>query len=442
MKYNRDNVNEFEYEFVESSYCEEYHCHNCIEIIYIKKGVIRLRTDMSQSVCDASVGDYAVIASSDVHRCFCMGSCEYELFRFPVSYQNLLGNKPIRNSFVITGDVLSVNGINKNLLSSICGYLKQDGNDKSVIRNLCSSLCSILVSFYGQRKKSDFATDKVPEDSDAMEFNQSISVETIEKFDKALDYIKENYARSKINLEILSNVSGLNKSFLSALFPKLTGHNFKDYLNRLRVDRAIELITASEKSISEIAFLCGFDTIRTLNNVFKSVAGLTPSAIRLGASEKDSSGIDTQISALGSKIFSYKWKSTVLFDNDYDNNAIFLHSKDPEKKCWCHLNLRMMFCAGREYRISYKAKITNSFAKNQNIRCNFCFPDDVIKIEHHSPKHIETVALEEGWYEYLFSYTVPVYYKPSSIDNFSVYSSPAGDRPVDYIVKDIVVELI
>ena len=74
--------------------------------------------------------------------------------------------------------------------------------------------------------------------------------------------------------------------------------------------------------------------------------------------------------------------------------------------------------------------------------CNFCFPDDVIKIEHHSPKLIETVALEEGWYEYLFSYTVPVYYKPSSIDNFSVYSSPAADRPVDYIVKDIVVELI
>ena len=441
MKYNRNNVTEFEYEFVESTACEEYHCHNCIEIINVKKGIIRLRTDMSQSVCDIFAGDYAVIASSDVHRCFCMGVCEYEMFRFPVSYQNLLGNKPIRTSFVISRDVLNKNDVVSNTLTGICMYLKQKNNDKSVERNLCSSFCSILASFYDMRKKSDFAKDKI-DDSVIIEPYQSISIDTIEKFDKTLDYIVENYAKSKINLEILSNISGLNKSFLSALFPKLTGHNFKDYLNRLRVDRAIELITTSEKNISEIAFLCGFDTIRTLNNVFKSVAGMTPSEIRFGASENGISGIDTRISALGSNIFAYKWNSTVLFDNDYENNAVFLHSKYPDKKCWCHLNLRMMFYAGREYRISFKAKILSDFASNQKLSCNFCFPDDVTNIEHHTPKFTEVIDCNDGWCEYKFSFTVPEYYKPSSIDNFSVFTSPYNERPVDYIVKDIIVEPI
>ena len=440
MKYNRNNVAEFEYEFVESSGCEEYHCHNCIEIIHLKKGSVRLRTDMSQSVFDVFAGDYAVIASSDVHRCFCMSSCEYELFRFPVSYQNLLGNKPIRSSFVITADVINENAYVSNLLSGICEYLKQQNNDKSVERNLCSGFCSILVSFYNQRKKSDFSINNSADKADEIELNQSISIETIEKFDKTLDYIKENYAKSKINLEILSNVSGLNKTFLSALFPKLTGHNFKDYLNRLRVDRAIELITATEKNISEIAFLCGFDTIRTINNVFKSIAGMTPSAIRLGASEKRGSGIDTQISALGNNIFNYKWESTVLIENDYENGKVLLYSKNTEIKRWSHLSLRMMFSAGREYRVCYKARIADGFNENLTVYCNFCFPDDVIKIEHHSPKLLEKKKMSDGWYEYLLSFTVPDYYKPSSLDNFSVYTSPYNDKPVDYFVKDIVVE--
>ena len=109
MKYIREKGQEFEFEILNTAACEEYHCHNVIEIIYVKSGYIRLRTDMSQMVCDVTEGDYAVIASSDVHRCFCMGTSEYELIRFPVSYQNMLDGNLIRSSFVISRDVLKEN---------------------------------------------------------------------------------------------------------------------------------------------------------------------------------------------------------------------------------------------------------------------------------------------------------------------------------------------
>lgn len=441
MEYKRDNGTGFEYEFIKSSACEEYHCHNRIEIIYIKKGTIRLRTDMAKSVYDISVGDFAVISGTDVHRCFCMGECEYEMFRFPVSYQNMLDGTLIRGSFVVSNAVISENAVVNNALCSICNFLKQDNLAKSIERNLCSSLCSILTSFYDKRKKSDFFNEENKEGFDEFDAKQSVSFETLEKFDTVLLHIKENYTKTKINLEILSEVSGLNKTFLSALFPKLTGKNFKDYLNSLRVDTAIELLTSTEKNISEIAFLCGFDTIRTLNNVFKSIAGVTPSEIKAGGSRNKSLGIDTEISGVGSDIFNYKWTSTVETDRNTDEGCFKLFCKDCNIKRWSHLSLRMLFFKGRQYSVSFKAKTLDFTVHVPNVLCNFCFNDDVKKIEHHSPDLLEIKELCDGWKEYAYSYKVPDYYKPSSIDNFSVYTSPYNERAVGYLVKDIVVKL-
>ena len=436
MGYIRDNDSGFEFEFIKTASCEEYHCHNRIEIIFVKSGSIRLRTDMSHAVFDIFAGDYAVISSSDVHRCFCMGLCEYELIRFPFSYQNMLDSKPVRISFVVPSEVLREQPVVNDTLLHIRKFLSQDFVEKPIARNLCSSLCSILMTFYDKRKKPDFSK-VVDEELGQQIEKQNISFETIEKFDLALNYLKENFANTKINLEKLSSVSGLSKTFLSALFPRLTGSNFKDYINHLRVDRAIELITTSEKNISEIAFLCGFDTIRTLNNVFKSIAGATPSEIRSSASGKNKSGIDTEINAEGNKIFDYNWTSSVQFEFDRSENSVYLFAKDKESKHWSHLKLRMLFFAGKEYSISYKAKILDNAVNNWGVNCNFCFPDDVKKIEHHTPGLVSKTNLEDGWQEFSYKYKIPDYYKPSSIDEFSVYTSPYNDKAVNYLVKDI-----
>ncbi len=442
MEYTRDNDSGFEYEYVKSSACEEYHCHNRIEIIYIKKGCVRLRTDMAKSVYDIFEGDYAVISGSDVHRCFCIGVCEYELFRFPVSYQNMIDGKLIRNSFVVSKEIISENSVVNNTLLSICNFLKLEKIEKTIERNLCSSLCSILMSFFDKRRKSDYADEETSDGFSGFDAKQKISFETMEKFDTVLKYIKENYTKSKINLEVLSNVSGLNRTFLSALFPKLTGKNFKDYLNHLRVDSAIEMLTSSEKNISEIAFLCGFDTIRTLNNVFKSIAGVTPSEIKAGGSKNKTSGIDTEVLAIGSDIFGYKWTSTVEFEKNISSNLYYLHCKDSYKKRWSHLKLRMLFYAARQYNISFKAKLLDYTEYVPAVTCNFCFYDDVKKLEHHTPNLLEIKELDNDWKEYIFTYKVPEYYKPASIDNFSVYTSPFNGRAVSYLVKDISVKFI
>ena len=52
--------------------------------------------------------------------------------------------------------------------------------------------------------------------------------------------------------------------------------SYKEYIDKVRVGHAGNYIRKGGKSFAEISKLCGFDTPRTFNNVFKRVMGCTP----------------------------------------------------------------------------------------------------------------------------------------------------------------------
>ena len=52
--------------------------------------------------------------------------------------------------------------------------------------------------------------------------------------------------------------------------------SFTEYINLLKVSASIECILQHDKNISEAAMMCGFNTIRNFNRVFKKITGYTP----------------------------------------------------------------------------------------------------------------------------------------------------------------------
>lgn len=389
---------------------------------------------MSADVCDLFGGDYAIVNIPDIHRIFYMESSEIEKYRFPISYLNIRNSELIEKSFVVSGNVLREDMEVFDCVESIRLLLSRTSSGEQVTRNLCSTLYMVFLSYYPKRK-----IETNSDTPDSFELQNKISLETVEKFYKALNYIMVNFANSKINLEMLSLVSGLNKTFLSALFPKMTGRNFKDYINRLKVDKAIELLTTSRTKISDIAFMCGFETIRSLNNVFKSITGVTPSDMRLSSMGGEANGIYTEVDGKNENIFNYNWTSNVLLEKDYDKNELTVACTE-SKRTWCHLILKMLFFPKRSYDISFKAKLLDENAEASKLSCNFCFPDEITHIEHHVPRTVSCTELDGGWYEYRFSYVVPDYYKTTSTDNFSIFTSPVNGRGQGYVIKDIVVK--
>jgi transcriptional regulator GlxA family with amidase domain len=53
-------------------------------------------------------------------------------------------------------------------------------------------------------------------------------------------------------------------------------------LSQVRINRAQEYLTVSDLPVTEVAYLCGFASLKTFNRVFKALTGVCPSVYRSG----------------------------------------------------------------------------------------------------------------------------------------------------------------
>ena len=100
-----------------------------------------------------------------------------------------------------------------------------------------------------------------------------------ERIEKILDYITENYAED-MKLEDLAEEFNFNYHYLSAYFSQQMKEGFSDYLNRLRIDKACELLGSKRYSISEVSGMVGYSEHSYFCRVFKKIIGKTPSVYR------------------------------------------------------------------------------------------------------------------------------------------------------------------
>ena len=97
--------------------------------------------------------------------------------------------------------------------------------------------------------------------------------------DRICDYIRAHYME-RLRLEDVAEAFHLNRSYLSELFRDMVGKNFVQYKNEVRIEQAKTLLTHSDKSVSEIAGLCGFENSGYFSLVFRHLTGKSPGEFR------------------------------------------------------------------------------------------------------------------------------------------------------------------
>lgn len=94
------------------------------------------------------------------------------------------------------------------------------------------------------------------------------------KYKQLLEWMNLNFAT--VTFEEAADYMGFSKTYFSSYFQRLAGMSFTQYLNALKISTAVEKLAQGEKNVTEISSLCGFNTIRHFNRVFKLLTGYAP----------------------------------------------------------------------------------------------------------------------------------------------------------------------
>ena len=224
------------------------------------------------------------------------------LTEMPISNENVSGRRKPKifgeseennlNNYLLAGQVNTA----RKYINDIIIVAKEKGNSASFVYNLYIRISNCIlnvmrlrnITFEGVNIDDMDITERFfnlpPEELsseiekmlDAIESKLSVNKIRIEDI---IDYIQQNYTED-IRLDELADKYHTSPPYLSRILKQSLGMTFVDYVSRLRVQRAKELLEKTDKSVTEIAQLSGFVNPSGFTRVFKASIGVSPSQYR------------------------------------------------------------------------------------------------------------------------------------------------------------------
>ncbi len=95
------------------------------------------------------------------------------------------------------------------------------------------------------------------------------------------EFISTEYAR-KIYLQELADLVNMTEQSFSRFFRKMMGRPFFTFLNEYRINMASRMLIDTDKSVAEIAYACGYESLPFFHKQFKKFQQETPMGYRKG----------------------------------------------------------------------------------------------------------------------------------------------------------------
>lgn len=93
--------------------------------------------------------------------------------------------------------------------------------------------------------------------------------------EQAKDYIQRHYT-GELRVGDMAKRIGFHKNYMGQVFRRVSGHSISEYIKKLRMNKAKELMAYTELTLKEIASEIGFKNIHHFHRVFKQTEGISP----------------------------------------------------------------------------------------------------------------------------------------------------------------------
>ena len=256
-----------------------YHWHKAPEILWCVKGSVTLTIkDQSYRLKENSM---AIINSNEIHELKHDENDDNILialqpkFDYLKMYFKEIDNIVFENNML--GDIMENNTV-RSMLKHIVEMIQNLDNyktikDSSTIFKVLGSYNSLLYNLFELKYKVINNEEK--------ENNYS----ALERLNRILKYVNQNYM-DKISIVGISDKEHMNKYYLSHFVKNILGMSLQEYINKVRLEKAIELLISTEDKVIDISIISGFSDVKYLNNLLKKEYGCTATEYRRLYSKK------------------------------------------------------------------------------------------------------------------------------------------------------------
>ena len=244
------------------------HLHEELEFLYVVRGKAEIRC--GNTIYHAKAGDIFVFNSNEIHSCLKTYSGYYTYcLQFLPSF---LSSKLV--------DVCEYNYIRP--------LTKKRANFKTLYQNnpeLIELFEKCEKEFQAKKHGYHIALKGYVYAflSQIYRLNEHLESETIHhetinhrRVGTVINHINENFS-TEIDFRKLVEDMFLHYSYFSRVFKEQTGKSMRQYLHEYRLTTALNLLSSTDKNVTEVALECGFDDLNYFSRAFKELIGLSPS---------------------------------------------------------------------------------------------------------------------------------------------------------------------
>lgn len=248
----------FLFEGEQGNYYRDRHWHRSIEIFAVFKGCLKFYLDDIERQLNS--GEFILVNSNEIHAIDAWEPNQTIVVQIPLMTFSdyFTGEQYIRFTHERTE---KDDQIMKLIEEMYAVYKKKTIGYEMQVKSGYYMLLYWLVSIY---RELDVKAELLKQ---SRKLNKLLPI---------TEYIKEHY-KEEVSLELLAEVFGYAPAYLSRIFQKYAGINYKDYLQSVRMEYAFFELNHTEHTVSEVALNNGFPNSRAFTKAFQRKYGVLPS---------------------------------------------------------------------------------------------------------------------------------------------------------------------